>query len=314
MKIKSLIVGGLLLSGLFIVSCNDTDDNGTKLNSPELDSKVSLNIVEDDVLADEIMEDVIEEAEEVTSMQYSGTKTESDTTDNTGEETDVKKCRERTVTWMGDGTIKIEMEYFGECRENQKRIRNGKIIMVLGGNWWKREFTRTITFENYSINGNKIEGTKIIKQVQDTTEGAGTPENPKVVSELTYDIKITKENGDIIEREGKRIRSVIGGEENKWFCWTSKFQIEGYSNNYKKLINEGDTTEYDIRMDIIKPLVKTVMWPFYIEGTKQLVINSQDTVIIDYGEGELDAIVTTTTKDTTIVKDLWKVCWGKRQH
>ncbi len=245
-----------------------------------------------------------------TSLEYStNLKT---TSDSTADENDVKKCRQRTVTRYSDGSRKIEIEYFGECRENQRRIREGKIIIMMSGRWWTSDFTKTITFENFSINGNIIEGTKTIKQVQDTTQGAGTVDNPKMVSEFTYDIKITKEDGSIIEKEGKRTRSLIGGAENKWFCWDYKYQIEGYSNNYKKLINDGDTTEYTIRMDIIKPLVKLVVWPFYVEGTKQLVINNQDTVIVDYGNGELDAIVTTTTADTTIVKDLWSVCWGRR--
>lgn len=310
MKTKSLIFAGLIVSGLFIVACSNSDDNGPNLKTPEVNAELSVNLVADDILADEIMEDVIEEVEEVTSMEYSGLKSTSDTTNN---ESEIKKCRERTVTRYGDGSRKIEIEYFGECRENQKRVREGKIIIMISGRWWTSDFTKTITFENFSINGNHIEGTKTIKQVQDTTQGAGTVDNPKMVSEFTYDIKITKEDGDIIEKEGKRIRSLIGGAEGRWFCWAYKYQIEGYSNNYKKLIDDGDTTEYTIRMDIIKPLIKEVAWPFYVEGTKQLVINNQDTVIVDYGNGELDAIVTTTTSDTTIVKDLWRVCWGRRK-
>lgn len=313
MKTKSLIVAGLLFSGLFLVSCSESEDNDPDLKTPEVNTEVSVNIIADDILADEIIEDVLEEAEDATSMEFSGLKIASDST-NTDGETDVLKCRERTVTRYADGSRKIVVEYFGECRENQRRIREGKIIIMVTGRWWRSDFTRTITFENYSINGNKIEGTKTIKQVKDTTQGAGTVDNPKMVSEFTYDIKITKEDGSIIEKEGKRIRSLVGGAEGEWFCWDYKYQIEGYSNNYKKLINDGDTTEYTIRMDIIKPLIKDGWWPFYVEGTKQLVINNQDTVLVDYGDGELDAIVTTTTSDTTIVKNLWEVCWGRRSN
>lgn len=315
MKTKLLFFFSLILSCMFIVSCNRSDKNQTENKDPGVNSELSIELVSDDILADEIIEDIIEEADEVTSMEYeSDLKTITSTVKSvkTEDETDLRKCRQRTVTYYGDGSRKIEIEYFGECRDNQTRIREGKIIIMITGKWWSSDFSRTITFENYTINGNMIEGSKTIKNINDSEQEEDALVLTNMTSELTYDIKITKENGNIIEKEGKRIRSLIGGTEGKWFFWDYKFQVEGYSNNYKKIIDGDEISEYNIRMDITKPLIKLVVWPFYVEGTKQLVVNSLDTVIVDYGDGEMDAIVTVTTADTTIVKNLHGVCWGKR--
>ena len=174
-----------------------------------------------------------------------------------------------------DFPIVITIDYGDGCPSwLYNVVKKGKIIITITGWMFEEGSERIVTFEDFYVNDNQIEGTFTFTNLGNasyscTLEGG----------------KITTPDGNEITRESERIRTRTSGEDTDE-RWDDVFEITG--NAYG---TTADGTEYS--MDITEPLVRPWDCFWITSGTIEKTIEDTQ-IIIDFGDGECDNIATKT--------------------
>jgi len=163
---------------------------------------------------------------------------------------------------------------------NQNIVKNGKIIINIVGTPSADVFMRTVTFENFTINGNLIEGTKMITKTAQY-EFTATCENGK----------ITFTDGKTITRNFSRIRTWVDGYATPLNIWDDVFEITGTATGVNKNGNAYTHT-------IVNPLRVERTCKYIVSGTVSIVVDEK-TLTLDYGTGTCDNIATITYNGQT---------------
>jgi hypothetical protein len=132
-----------------------------------------------------------------------------------------------------------------------------------------------ITFDDYTIDANLIEGTKTIFN-QDATSFSVTLEG----------CKITFSDGTFITREMERQREWIAGMDTPFNIWDDEFLITGFTSGTNR-----DGLEYS--HTITQALHKMMNCRWFVAGTIEMQAGD-NIVILDYGDGDCDNQATIT--------------------
>lgn len=193
MKNSSLLmaIGFLAVSSVF-TSCNKDE-----VTDPISASQVAE--LQDNLIASSAFDDVDDEVEDATSSN--SLKTDSVDSDT--------KPVVTIVSWE-PGKITKQITFNGITRKG--KLKSGKINVVItypttGDTTGEIGWVRTVTFENYTVNGRKIEGTKTI-----TYLGKVDGTHPEWTITLV-DGKITFATGETVTREFTKTRTLIEGYE-----------------------------------------------------------------------------------------------------
>ena len=145
----------------FVASCKKTEEIST----------IDTDTVIESVQGDETISDTFSELFLITSQDVSLFETPVSngtsvlTTESTNSSTWIvpnTTCRTVTVNPTGNVFPKtVTIDYGTGCDEGGK-LKKGKIIAVFSGRFKQAGTTINITFDNFYINGDKIEGTKSI--------------------------------------------------------------------------------------------------------------------------------------------------------
>jgi hypothetical protein len=185
------------------------------------------------------------------------------------------------TTTSGDTIIKtITFTNFINGNSESGNIKNGVIVVKILGGPLQNQFERTLTFQNFTINGNKIEGKK---QVTKT-------------SEYQYSVmltagKVTFTDGTTYTRECTRTRTWAEGYNTPANIWDDTYTVEGSATGTNRL---GYTYTHTITNALV--IRNTCRW--IVEGTIEMVANNS-TATIDYGMGECDNLATITVNGAT---------------
>jgi len=268
--LNRIVLASGILGLSFLLSCVD---EGLEFNPKDNEN------VEVVTLTDAYFEDT----DDIVNMAMTGITDDGGRMDNTGD--DRTSCAE--VSYTGDkdaGTITIN---FGEgCTDVRGITRKGKITITYQGRRFIPGSSITTTFQNYFVNGFKVEGTRTLTNV---TESSATA--PKFSITLSNG-KLTWPDGSFITRQSSHIREWVRGENPL----SDMIKLTGSASGTNK-----DQREYEV--EITKPLVfKRVCAAekiyMAVEGTKELLVNSRE-ITIDYGDGECDRVVTITVNGVT---------------
>jgi hypothetical protein len=190
-----------------------------------------------------------------------------------------------TVTREGDveeGTLRIN---FGanDVADAKGRNRRGAIVITYSGRQDRSNSTRTITFENFFVDGVKIEGTRTVTVVSFTAD--------LIVEDIDVeDGVITFPNGDIARRELHRRREchrtnnildrlIIYGTESGNHRNGRGFQIE----ILEALVFDRECMEQN---DVL----------IAVDGKKKISHGNRE-ITVEYGDGTCDNLVTITNKN-----------------
>jgi hypothetical protein len=191
-------------------------------------------------------------------------------------------------------TLTIDFGSTG-CTGLDYKTRKGKLTAVFSGRYTDAGSVVTISFDNYYVNGYKVEGTKTI-----TTNG-------RVGGNLSFterdiDGRITKPDGGIITWESTRTNSWVEGElSTGWLgIFDDKYAITGSATG-----QTSDGTDYEI--DITTPLQYEVLcnttYNVVTEGALSYKVEGTEVATLDYGSGTCDrnVVVSYGGNDYTIV-------------
>lgn len=266
MKAKSLILI-LILTGFAMTSCQ---------KSEPLESS-SIEAADDAALSEALFDDVFASLEIATGLAEAGLKS--------GSVSDT--CPLITITSSGEDfwPRNIVIDYGTGCEGFYEVVRSGRIIITLSAPRREVGSVRSVTFQDYYVNGAKIEGTKTV-----TNLGPNNNQNVVFAVELTGG-KITFPDQKTITREFERQREYIEGYAT-WNPWDDKCLISGVAAGINL-----DGLSYT--HTIINSLEWNAACRFIVRGTIGFEIEGIEPFELDYGAGECDAIAELSRGDET---------------
>jgi hypothetical protein len=179
----------------------------------------------------------------------------------------------------------IVIDFGTECEDALGNVRRGKVKVHFEGKRFRPNSSISITFENYEINGVKLNGVRTL-----TNMNGSTVLEPQFSVELQngsveWDGKIanrehcfvgTWDRGDLLDPNDDALKITP--------CSNSMEAAEGINRN-----------GVAYKMWIEKELVYRRGCPMAVSGTKKFIeVNSGKEIIIDYGSGTCDAVFTIT--------------------
>ena len=287
MKKQLLIpaIAAIFLGLISFTSCQKTE---------KVSSDANITAAQDDALSEDMYNDVYSEMDDaLTSLDasaYAATSTKSAATEGS-----------RTVTVSTPDsttfpkTITIE---FVNWTDAAGRVKNGKIIIVVTGRYREIGATKTVTFDNFTIDDNLIEGTK-------TVENLGRNEDGNLQYRVTLvGGKVTTPDGKVITRESERIRTWVAGEITPHMHWDDMYMIEGSASGTD---SNGDA----FSRTILNPLFIVADCPWIAKGTAE-VVRGDKTMTIDYGGADAVCDNNATVTVNGVTKEI-KLHRGKKR-
>lgn len=271
-KLKKLLVLSTLVTGTFLL-------NGCKEELVPVVSKTTvtdyMNLLNAFTLSYE---------EELTSEENDNLKSAqlSDCVTVTNHENEDGEFWPRNWT-LDYGSENCECYYSG----NTKR---GKINVTLS-DWWRNEGSlRKITFEDFYLNDNKLEGIKTILNT-------GLNDNGNLTfSRKTDNAKLTYPDGNQMSWECEKLSELIEGGNSFRFTddvWSVTGSGSGTNMDGK-----------DYTMTINTPLIYNNGCFYPVSGIIEITTEGEATKIIDYGIGECDNEATITVDGETEIIQL----------
>jgi hypothetical protein len=259
----------LFLLAISIVLISACQKNNSPITADELD------LADDEAVMEAIFDDVFSSADNAVQMLdgfTSGKDTKGDVV------TLADSCPLITVDLSDELVKTITIDYGNGCQGFFDRVRSGKIIIEVTGSRRVVGSTRTLTFENYLINGIKVEGTRFVENM-----GPNDNENVVFMSSLS-DGKLIFPDDTVVEREFTRYREFIAGYYTR-HIWDDECLVTGIAsgNTYSGISYENSITT-------------ALHWKrvchFFVSGVIEIKKEEAEPFELDYGEGECDALAT----------------------
>lgn len=260
----------MMLVGLFffLSSCKKDNTNDTK--TPEFTS------TEDHALAENVFEDAFDVVDENVREDGSLMK-------NAEAESITGACAKITVDTSSKPYL-MTIDFGKGCLGSNGRYRTGKILISFTGRYRQVGTVISISFDNYTVDGYKVEGTKTI-----TNMGKNTKGNPYFTI-VVKDAKISK-NGDSITWQSSREREWTQGS-NTPSIWDDEYFISGKA--------EGTNRKgVHYKADITKDLQVKIGCRWIESGTISIKPDNIAERIFDFGNGSCDNKATVTVDGKT---------------
>jgi hypothetical protein len=164
-------------------------------------------------------------------------------------------------------------------------LKRGKVHVSLS-DWWRNEGSlREITFEDFYINDNKMEGVKTILNTGVNEAGNLTFEKKVTDAKLTYS------DESVITWNCERYSEQVGGGETFLFA-DDVWSVTGNGSG----VNLDDNA---YTLEITSALIYQNGCFYPVSGTIEINSDGEELKTIDYGNGECDNIITVTVGETT---------------
>lgn len=224
----------------------------------------TLKSIEDQILSSDLLDDLLDEVEYTSDIFFGQLKSGFD------------DCRTVTVepldrvTWPKTITIDFGAE---GCTVREGVTKKGKIIVVQDAPQFGNAWTKAMTFDNYYVNGNKVEGTNTtIFHIR-----SGHP----VWTSTIHGGQVTTADGIIRTREAVHTRVQTRGIETLRDRSDDAFQLTGLASGTRM---DGKTFSWVIN----EPLVISNNCRWVRKGIKVISLEGQSEITVDYGAGACD--------------------------
>ena len=166
------------------------------------------------------------------------------------------------------------------CLCNDGRYRRGKILVTFTGRYFQEGTVITHEFEDYYVNDNKIEGTKVVTNMGENADGF-----------VYFDIQVVGVvylalDGGTVSWNSSRTRVWVEGSDT-FTRWDDVYEISGMADGIRV---DGTTWE----REIIIPLRKELGCRHFVSGSIEIRPEGESIRLLDYGDGECDNIATLT--------------------
>ncbi|MCC6690909.1 MAG: hypothetical protein IT235_05195 [Bacteroidia bacterium] len=188
-------------------------------------------------------------------------------------------------------TIVVDFGTFPGCYGPDGRQRAGQVIVYYSGKYKTPGSSHTITFNNYYVDKNKVEGTK-------TVTNNGLNSNGNMSWSINVNGKITLDasnGGGTITWTSSRTRELIAGwnAADSTITWlSSKWSITGSANGTTA---KGGSFSAKITSALVRDLTCAGAGrQIFTKGAVDITPNSKPTRSIDFGNGDCDNVAVVT--------------------
>ena len=193
----------------------------------------------------------------------------------------IPACVTVTVTRLNPPApfpVKVVIDFGNGCTGRDGRLRKGKIITVYTGRLVVPGSVAETTFENYFVNGVKVEG---IHRV------ANQSTNQQWIFNITVrNGKLTKPNGNYTQWSSTKTITQIEGNATPILPLDDVFSIKGESNGTIK--RDSALYQWAARTLPDAPLIKRFACRWIVKGKIAIRRTNSDVAVIDYGNGQCD--------------------------
>jgi len=276
MKAINLVLAGALVAGIFTFTSCDKSESFTPSMATE-----NVDVTEQQAALDEIVESVFDELDAVLASdpETAGIAQLKSVSAEVG-------CPTVIVDTPEDARYPkvITFDYGTEnCEDRFGRLKRGKVIVTKSGPHWEAGSERTVEFEDFYVNDNKVDGTRKYKN-----EGTNVDGN----WEFSVNIDVTVETVEetTCTHKAERIRTMIAGADTPRNVWDDEFLVTGTSSGTCSL-------GYSVEREITTPIYLKRVCRFPVSGVVQIVRTIDEvskTIYLNYGSGECDYTATIT--------------------
>ena len=268
--LKKLIPALLVLSIAFVSACRkDRDD---------LDD---TTVASDNEQSETFSNDVMNIADNAAKTGSAGFRTSADNAIYEG----LSQCA--SVTHDTVSNPKMLTIDFGtvNCLCADGRNRRGKIIVTYTGRYFETGAVKTMNFDNFYRNDNKLEGTRTI-----TNNGLDNQGRMNWTINA-QNMKITKSNGKVHTWNSVRTRTMIAGYDTQ--IWTDDvYEITGSASGI-------NANGLNYTANITKALHRAMNCRWIDSGTIEITPEGKNTRTVDFGNGTCDDQATVSVKKRT---------------
>jgi len=184
--------------------------------------------------------------------------------------------------------VTLVLDFGTGCTALDGKLKTGKMTIVKSAAWKDAGASRTVTFDNLTIDGVKMAGTQTA-----TNDGV---KNGKQTFTWTGNVTLTNADNTSVTRIETRTREFLAGFDTPAVQTDDVIQISGSST-----VTKSDKTTYT--RTILVPLVRKGDCNFITAGTVEISKSGAEKYTLDYGTGACDnkAIVTRGTSKKEIV-------------
>jgi len=272
-KRRNLFLMGLLFVGLtFNQACNKTET----VSNDETETVETKS----EAFAEAVFDEIQEISDQAWQRGASGLKAGFEDGSRLGD------CV--TITIDTISVPRVMTIDFGEvnCLCDDGKYRRGQIIVTFTGRFRRPGAIITHTFQNFYVNDNHVQGTKIKTNLGFNADGFMQFRNV-VAGSITM-----ISNGNVISWNSDRTRTWIEGFQTpRWM--DDVYLIEGTSS-------VSSTNGRSVSRLITNPLRRELSCRHFVSGTVQITPAEAPQRILDYGDGTCDNIATVTIGDRII--------------
>lgn len=291
MKLKSsltrIFTATLFVSALFFTSCNK-EISGDGL-TPQEEEQASLASSEAEYESDVVFNDVFDNVmgvDDNVGMAGVGIFARVNSGDGNAISArgDSLRCFTVTKTHLNAPNffpVQIVIDFGTGCTGPNGVTRSGKIITTYTNRLVVPGAKATTTFDNYKVNGVKVEGTHIITNMSTANE--------RIFKIEVIGAKLTKPNGNWSEWNSTRTIKQLEGLGTPNFPLDDIYKITGSANGKVK---RGDLL-FAWRSEITEPLIKKFTCRWIVKGIFKVIrLNLASTspwvATLNYGNGSCD--------------------------
>lgn len=184
----------------------------------------------------------------------------------------------------------ITVDFGTGCTGHNGHIRSGQIIIHYNGfNYFAPGFQRTVTFNNYKIDGRLIEGTRTI------TNNGYNAANHLNWSISAQNMRVTRPNGiNWHQWNSERVREMLAGDSTLTDGTDDIYSITGTATGTNSNGNSCSA-------NITTALIKEGSCHFrFVSGIIEITSSNHPTLTLDYGNGTCDDLATVTRNGVTV--------------
>ncbi|OWP85152.1 hypothetical protein BWK59_01480 [Flavobacterium davisii] len=286
MRTKNFIIA-LCSTFALLISCNK--DENENLYTPEITKDDMSASVKTDAFVEDLSTVVLEQLGEL-NLAARMTSTERQT----------PSCATVSITpqapYTSGQTISKTIDFGSTgCSMPNGNALKGKIIIKFTYQPKATSHTITYTFENFSHNNVKVEGTRTITITRGTS--AANP-NEHLIFKIDLNLTVTLENGKILKITGTKTREIIQGQNTPELS-DNVYQITG---NWETVFPSGT-----VRLaKITSPLIVKSNCFYITKGIVSYRKLDKTAAVLDFGNGECDDKATLTVNGQNYIIFLGK--------
>ena len=172
--------------------------------------------------------------------------------------------------------LQITIDFGGGCTARDGRTRKGKIIIVYTGHLAIPGNSASATFDGYSIDNVKVEGTHKLTNT-------GTTDKKSYTTQV-INAKLSEANGNYVLWNSEKTVAQVEGGATPLISLDDMYSITGQSNGSVQI----DSKYFQWSTAITTPLTKRFSCRWISRGTLSLKKGNDAVAVLDYGSGTCD--------------------------